>query len=300
MFPYSNSMCHSIDPVHIYRTSLPDLRIRKHNSSLQVTQSQMMCEMGFKVGCWVERKKDKVQASVVALSDDNVKMQCDDGQMYEVSSMAFLEGQFKLMKQPKDPVSIENYEAHLAMNSKDVEMGITKGRVLEALVTLEKKHIHVHQHLRLHFKPQKDIVALKGFGKGKLALVPCTVRVENPTRISSGMIRLADKLALVPNMTPPRESDFTKSVLAPFWMVRVTHEVDESNMELHVPAGSPYKIPILRNSKDVAAGDVLVRYEEKKVIESALHPLTPCEDEPPTPKAKAKASPLKRKRTKST
>ena len=60
-----------------------------------------MCEMGFKVGCWVERKKDKVQASVVALSDDNVKMQCDDGQMYDVSSMAFLEGQFKLMKQPK-------------------------------------------------------------------------------------------------------------------------------------------------------------------------------------------------------
>ena len=110
MFPYSNSMCHSIDPVHIiyiyiiiYRTSLPNLRIRKHNSSLQVTQSQMMCEMGFRVGCWVERKKDKVQASVVALSDDNVKMQCDDGQMYEVSSMAFLEGQFKLMN-PKTPI----------------------------------------------------------------------------------------------------------------------------------------------------------------------------------------------------
>ena len=99
-------------------------------------------------------------------------------------------------------------------------------------------------------------------------------------------------------MTPPRESDFTKSVLAPFWMVRVTHEVGESNMELHVPAGSPYKIPILRNSKDVAAGDVLVRYEEKKVIESALHPLTPCDDEPPHPKAKA--SPKKRRRTKST
>ena len=99
-----------------------------------------MCEMGFKVGCWVERKKDKVQASVVALSDDNVKMQCDDGQMYDVSSMAFLEGQFKLMKQPKDPVSIENYEAHLAMNSKDVSMGITKGRLSPTQTTEKGRH----------------------------------------------------------------------------------------------------------------------------------------------------------------
>ena len=172
-----------------------------------------MCEMGFKVGCWVERKKDKVQASVVALSDDNVKMQCDDGQMYDVSSMAFLEGQFKLMKQPKDPVSIENYEAHLAMNSKDVSMGITKGRVLEALVALEKKHMHVHQRLRLHFKPMKEVVALKGFGKGKLVMVPCSMRVENATRFSSGMIRLVDNLALIPSMTPPREATSPKAFL---------------------------------------------------------------------------------------
>ena len=33
--------------------------------------------------------------------------------------------------------------------------------VLEALVALEKKHIHVHQRLRLHFKPMKEVVALK-------------------------------------------------------------------------------------------------------------------------------------------
>ena len=169
-----------------------------------------MCEMGFQVGCWAESVKDKVQASVVALSDDTVKMQCDDGQMYEVNSMAFLEGQFKLMKQPKDPVSIENYEAHLAMNSKDVDMGIIKGRVLEALVALEKKHINVHKSLRLHFKPMREIVALSAFGKGKLVLVPCASRVENvtdPSKVSSGMIKLAHEsksLYLVASMIAPK------------------------------------------------------------------------------------------------
>lgn len=287
-------------------TSLPDLRIRMHNSSLQVTPSQMMCEMGFQVGCWVERKKDKVQASVVALSDDYVKMQCDDGQMYEVTSKAFLEGQFKLMKQPKDPVSIENYEAHLAMKSKDVDMAITKGRVLEALVAFEKKHINVHKHLRLHFKPMREIVALSGFATGKLILVPCTNRVENvtdPSKVSSGMIPLAHEsksLYLVASMVAPKENDFSKTVLCPFYMVKVCHTEDEANMEYHIPTvGNPYKIPVLRNNKEVAAGDVLIRFEPKKEAEP-LHPLTPCvADDSAGADPKVKASPLKRRRMKS-
>ena len=270
-----------------------------HNSSLQVTPSQMMCEMGFQVGCWVERKKDKVQASVVALSDDYVKMQCDDGQMYEITSKAFLEGQFKLMKQPKDPVSIENYEEHLAMKSKDVDMAITKGRVLEALVALEKKHINVHKHLRLHFKPMREIVALSGFGKGKLILVPGTCRVERADPSKGSGIALAQGMCLLASMVAPKGDDFSKAWVSPFFMVKLTHEEDEANMELHVAPGSPFKIPILRNNKEVAAGDVLIRFEPKKEAEP-LHPLTPCvADDSAGADAKVKASPLKRRRVKS-
>ena len=67
------------------------------------------------------------------------------------------------------------------------------------------------------------------------------------------MIKLANEsksLYLVASMIAPKENDFSKTVLCPFYMVRVCHTESDANMEYHIPvAGNPYKIPVLRRCR---------------------------------------------------
>lgn len=237
----------------------------------------MVIEMGFVKGMSVQRKKDKCKAQLGSMQDP-MGLDCEDGQHIDVPCSAFLQGDWKQLKESsiKEEIMIEDYKALLGIKSKQVAFEILKGKILEKLLELEESHMSVHDCLKLFFKPSKDVFAKKSFKVGALVLIPSgKVEEYDPQKKYTSHIVLPERegmtIHIQSGIIGPKGDDFSKASMSSFWLVRVSPEPQTVNMELVTPGGkdNPFKVPILRNSKAIKTGDVLVRLAPAAAPESA-------------------------------
>ena len=79
---------------------------------------------------------------------------------------------------------------------------------------------------------------------------------------------------------PDKDQNFDKAFLQPFWSVRATHDPDKANVSIEpqfdLATNNPnFTIPVMRNIKELAANDVLLRYVQKDKPEVQVEPLVP-------------------------
>ena len=77
-----------------------------------------------------------------------------------------------------------------------------------------------------------------------------------------------------------KDQNFDNAFLQPFWSVRVTHDPDKANVSIQpqldlATDNSNFTIPVMRNIKELAANDVLLRYVQKDKPEVQVEPLVP-------------------------
>lgn len=258
------------DCVYIQSRLFQFLRIRQFGATASISDLDMVIEMGFDKDMMVQRKKDRCRAQISVMQDP-IGLDCEDGQHIDVPCSAFLQGDWKKLKEAsiKEDVAIEDYEALLGIKSKHVAFEILKGKILEKLLEMEETHMSVHAGLKLFFKPSKDVFAKKSFKVGALVLIPSgKVEEYDPQKKYTSHIVLPQQkggiqVHIQSNIIGPKGDDFAKASMSPFWLVRVSSEPQTVNMELVTPAGkdNPFKVPILRNSKAIKTGDVLVRLD---------------------------------------
>ena len=237
-------------------------------------------EAGFMEGQYVMRKADKTRATIVSIHGGSVtlEVESEDGTTKKVmaSYRAFFSGEWKKLKEARAPVCVEDYKPFLVDASHDFNLQVAKGQLMQELQQLEKQHCKVHAGLKLNVRPSKDVIATSGFAIGKLVLVPCTMKISANEPKSGMFVSLAKKIKVGDTMVKfhlqsqvalkvKDDALQTDSSLAPFWMVKTTHEMDEANMAIvEAPRNG---VPIMKNIVDVAAGDSLIRYVEKEEVE---------------------------------
>ena len=272
-------------------------------------QIVLVHEAGFMEGQCVMRKADKTRATIASIQGGSVTLdvESEDGTTRKAmaSYRAFFSGEWKKLKEARAPVSIEDYRPFLVDASSDFNLQVAKGKLMLELQQLEKQHCKVHEGLKVNVRPCKDVIATSNFAIGKLVLVPCTMKIS-ANEPKAGMfvsltkdIKVGDsnvRFHLQPHIALKVKNDALQrdSSLAPFWMVKTTHQMDEANMAIvEGPKNGP-GVPFMKNIADVAAGDSLIRYVEKEEVE--VEPLVDVEVNA-NPEADGSAAPIKRRRT---
>lgn len=263
--------------------------------------SSILKESGFYEKQFVIRRGDKVIAQIVEFQDDTVKLHIEEGPITgyaQVSAASFLEKkEWKaLSKTPVTPEEVTGWAEFKASDHLDVKVHLAKAAIFQKLLDLEKKHQKTYDGLKIFVKPQRSAVASKPFSKGKLTLVPTTLKIEvkhdgdepkEPgNHVCIGRAGHSDlSFYLLPCFNVPTEKkEGGKKVgfVSPYWCVRPTRDPNEANCEKSgefspTDGNSSLMIPTIRNSKDIAVGDTLLLHVPKIDKAPVLEDFQPIE-----------------------
>ena len=199
---------------------------------------QLVRQMGFQEGANVLR--GTCRATITSMQGTQVQLSVDEGDLctsYEISIDSFLKGEWKVAKQKAEIQKYSWDDFHdFRPNSNDaVNFMCVKGEVSRRLIELELQHEASYKGLVLQTKPYKSVFTAKQYAKGKLILVPSTMKIERkacPGSLPLGTIREIG-LYLWPCYVPPkRDGGLDGSFLCPFWMVKRTNKESEANVEV--------------------------------------------------------------------
>ena len=141
--------------------------------------------------------------------------------------------------------------------------------------------ISSEKHVLITKNPTQSVHVQKKFKADEMYLVPATSRVQISLKGSSDSIHVTDTLfehdgksyvaVLYPQLQFEAVNKETK--LFAYWAVRTTYDQVNANCkfetkEAHVKTGRTnikIEVPILQNTKDIAAGDELIVYVHKKM-----------------------------------
>ena len=251
------------------------------------SEVDLVKEMGFAVGMSIYRKKDKVLGTIKAMQGDTITIEVDDGPISgeaTVSAQSFRKGDWKVNKKKPEPNLMAPCCAHNGLTSKEMKIGVTKGKIMQTLLDLEKQHENKLDKVIMQVKPQRLVRATEVIKKGKLTLVPRSYKIETRDECAAGSVALGvidgQKYQLAPRIQVQQEGGLDESFLHPFWMVRTTNKADEANMKivntLKVDAkNNEVKIPIMQNIVDISLDETLKRYVEPKAG-PPVEPLVPA------------------------
>ena len=242
-------------------------RIREYDAQGNAASAHQVEEAGFVVGMEIISKKNMQHGAIVTMKAQEVVVKLDGGQKeLRLPPTEFLAGQWKEVKPLADVEKLEGMECYMP---KMVPM-IMKQMKVEAEVTLallEACAEDCSQFLQIQSKP-RGCVAMKKFGKGKLVLVPATPNVKvvagkpdvpkNHVVCNVKGISKEWSVFLVPSPCIPKEGDDKSILLAAYWWCKPTDKQEDANMKVDVVASSG--IPVMKNSKEVQKGDLLVVY----------------------------------------
>lgn len=271
-------------------STFPNARIRDVNIDGKVSEEvSLVRELGFEVGQAVMRKQDKIKGTIEAMAGDKITINVDDGPITgraHVSTEGFRKGHWKVLKtKPEPPLEVLDCSLYSALASEEFKICVTKGQILKTLFDMEEKHKKVLACVKMTLKPHRDVIALKAFPVGKLCLVPCSTKIETRDKLAAGSVSLGTINGTMFQVCsyfvgPDKDQNFDKAFLQPFWSVRVTHDPDKANVSIEPQldlstTNQNFTIPVMRNIKEVAANDVLLRYVQKDKPEVQVEPLVP-------------------------
>ena len=140
----------------------------------------LLVEKGYTVNSWVSRKKDKITAQIKSMSNTVVILSIQEGDLagtVSISHDSFHKGEWRVVKPPVEKVSIDHLEQYVASTNKEFMKKILIGLIGGKLLEMEKANMDVVGGLKLALKPHRKVIAYKKFSKGKLVLVPTTLRI---------------------------------------------------------------------------------------------------------------------------
>ena len=203
---------------------------------------------------------------------------------------AFIENQWKLIDEPNTREALDHV-AFASFNSPDMIVAATNGKIIEKLMELERQHKASLNKVNVYLKPSKTVEATCAVATGKLILVPATptiqaLQVDSRSKLKGLSLGKcgtdSHSFSLNQFVQVPKDG---KGIVVPFWFVKGTSDPEKVNVEVVniVDAGDENKslkrIPLMKNTKALEQGDVLLKFEEGRT-DDAPDDLVPCSGPP--------------------
>ena len=131
-------------------------------------------------------------------------------------------------------------------------------------------------------------MCIKPLKKGKLLLVPASLNIFFKTTDEASQLDPAGASICLGELTDDVTAWLGSSFIPEkgekpgfISLVRTSHKEEDANMELSCVFGATdgnkqLKIPVLKNSKDLSEGEVLIRFVKRRAVEP--EPLVPVPD----------------------
>ena len=252
----------------------------------------LLHESGFVPGTWITRKQNKLVAKLLRLENDQVVIECE-GDEYSAQVSSFLENKWKVTDEPKAK-EVADHLKHSGHQSEEMATQVTRGKIIEKLMDLDKQHKASLSKVKV-FKKPRSVEAAAHVPQGKLVLVPATNSVQSSQNPKKGLQMGMCDAAMHWTLNPPSG----KGIVVPFWYVKTTADNEKANMEVvgEIESGRAnrgFKVPLMKNHKDLEEGDILMKYEEgKQETPEELVPVPPA----PAQSAGPAEQPAKKRKT---
>ena len=222
--------------------------------------THILNELGFIVGDIIKNQNDKTLFQIVAVDGSEIHVTNDTGNAERIALSSFQNKEWSIEVKKPTPAMMPRYPP--VENAAFMAMAI-KGEISQHLFELATSY-RVDE-LSVMSKPTKAVTATIKFPKGKLVLVPSTLKIEMGPKLPSSLhveLKLYAQSELhfwlAPYTYAPDElADKTKGFVAPFWFVGSTDDQSTVNMELTSVSAS-CKIPLLKNICAIPAGTTLL------------------------------------------
>ncbi|CAJ1330948.1 unnamed protein product, partial [Effrenium voratum] len=219
--------------------------------------ADLVKEAGFAEGQHIVRKADKTYAQVVGFEKDHVILGVD-GVLCKVEAGSFINGEWSKYTPKADPVEIDHCE-HNAASHHEFKVQLVKSSIFCAMDGVHKEHEAVLKGVKVMVKPCKSVVAVAHFKKKQLVL----------------------EFSLLPWVALPR--DDARGAVCPFFIVQLTQQQDDANMEMATQVNNGVAVPVMRNSTAICAGDELRLYRAKTEPVRELAPIHKIDEPAPKP-----------------
>ncbi|CAE7788980.1 unnamed protein product [Symbiodinium sp. CCMP2592] len=247
--------------------------IHELDASGAVVNAARVVSKGFRVGDFVERKADGLQATVKVVGAEKVVLELQDGSQVEGSAQSFLDGHWKQSAPRSDPVRFDSWPSVVGFKSFEMQALLLRARIVHAMEEQFEKLMgakSVALGLTVYQKP-RDVRAHEDLAVRQLQLPVTTTRIEirsaaeDPSNsIVVGRTTLAGKdvwVILSPVTTWPTAT--CEGFLNPSWLMRPSAVRKEANCELvGIPAkpADPFELPVIKNFKKISQNESLVLY----------------------------------------
>ena len=260
----------------------PDTTVKQYDQQGNWTNQVAVLETkGFKTGAAVYHVKDGDEVVYTITSIDGGKVKIKSGLKECIKDAEdFLRGKFAVYGVTKQVV--DNFDAYNPTKIMDWQWSVEEGQIKLALDELFGKHATCLKHLSAVVSPMKyrALQVKKSFDKDELTLVPLTSSIslkKQTDDVAIGNIclktytdqakKITYNVVLSPLIKLQQDNhsstgigglkEVAPSVAVPFWLI-TDGTAATVNMALkHVSTDMGVKVPVLVNSKKLAAGDTL-------------------------------------------
>lgn len=193
------------------------IRVRAVDASGDEVGDARLLDHGFEVNQTVQRKSDKIQATVIKLGQEVELQLLETGKKYKIAQLGFIaEWKPCTMKPAAELVDCSDAKLQL-------EKAYVKAKVQVAIHDMPS----CWDDLELQVKPQKKCVSKVVFQKGKLVLAPVTWKVE----VTKDEMKGHGVKAIGSTDHGDVHLFQPGNVATPFWFLTTSGDKAECNME---------------------------------------------------------------------
>ena len=260
----------------------PDTTVKQYDQQGNWTNQVAVLETkGFKTGTAVYHIKDGDEVVYTITSIDGGKVKIKSGLKECIKDAEdFLRGKFAVYGVKKEVV--DNFDACNPTKLMDWQWSVEEGTIKLALDELFGKHATCLKHLSAVVSPMKyrALQVNRSFDKDELTLVPLTPSIglkKQTDDVSIGSIclktytdpikKITYNVVLSPFIKLQQDNhsstgigglrEVAPSVAVPFWLITEGTAATVNMALKHVSTDMGVKVPVLSNSKKLAAGDTL-------------------------------------------
>ena len=264
-------------------------RMREINQGGDVTnRAELVKAAGFTIGMNVQRKQDKVLATITDVGNDVVTLLVG-ADLVTVSADSFLKGLWKEVVAKKEPEKVD-WVKIAPDKSESLSQIAMKGFVAQAM--LDQWGEIMKNPDQFQVMNPKNVKVSEEFAKHKLQLACATNKIlfeKNEGDPSSGLqlgLTKGYRVILQPSNVFPKDEAPGQGFLNPFWVMKTSEKKDDCNMEIYgltanrdldsLGNDESVPLPFARNFKKVSPGESLVLFSKAAKRTDPVEKLEPA------------------------
>ena len=232
-------------------------------------------EHGFDIGQLVERKGDRMKCFIESASEQTVKVSLDGTRdvYLSIPMTEFIDRKW-IVKRVNEQVNVNVSPKLNALFCHELQVARYRSMIQLEVYNLTINHEESVQHVQICVKPTRGVMVTKAFPKGKLTLVPTTLKVmtkagDAPKSAVVVETPFTDAVFRLSNMPLPKSAD--ADIAVPFWFLGKGEE-DKQNMDIVIIKGpGGLNVPVARNTKQLKVGEMLYLPKAEESSGSSAH-----------------------------